>query len=396
MTVKNLAEKYKDYMIEKRRYFHQYPELSLEEKNTTEAIVKELTDMGMTVQTLPGIYGCVGILKGGRPGPTVLLRCDIDGLSVQEETGLPFASENQGKMHACGHDSHMAMQLGAAKILTELKDELSGSVKFFFQPAEEVAQGAKYYIAHGLLDDVSACYGMHIWGGMDSAKMNIQSGERMASCDSFHLTIHGTSAHGSAPNLGKDALLASSAVIMALQSIVSRVNNPLNALVITIGTLNGGQRFNVIADKVEMDAAVRTFDRDFRMSVEKMIREVAEQTAKAYGCTAELEYHYLTGAVINDNEQLVQIAQNAAVSLFGEELLIPMEKMTGSEDFSFLTEKVPGVYAFIGATSCDVPGSEQSNHHEKFTVDEKALYRGAAVAAQFAFDYLKDASNKKN
>lgn len=394
MKIKELAEKYNDYIIEQRRYFHQYPELSLQEVKTTKTIASELEKMGIEVSYFDGITGCVGLLKGAKPGSTVLLRADIDGLTVHEQTGLPFQSKCDGKMHACGHDCHISMQLGAAKILSELKDELCGNVKFFFQPAEELAVGAKICIEKGVLDNVSACYGMHIWGEVDCPKINIASGERMASCDTFKLKIKGTSAHGSAPHLGKDAILAASAIIMNLQSIASRTNDPLNALVITIGTFNGGQRFNIIADSVELEGAARTFSKKFRMEIEEIIRNIAESTAKAYGCTAELSYQYLAASVINEDENLVKTAQNAASSLYGEDILVDFDKLTGSEDFSELMEKVPSVYAFLGARSEKTEGSGYSNHHEKFTPDEDALHHGAAIAAQFAYDYLKNESEK--
>ncbi len=388
-NIKELSEKHNGYVVEQRRYFHTRPELSQQEVNTTADIVARLQAIdGIDVQTHAGLTGCVGILKGAKPGKTVVLRADIDALPVTEQTGLPFASENPGKMHACGHDCHIAMQLGAAKILSEMKDELAGTVKFFFQPGEEVALGAKQYIEKGLMAGVDAVFGMHIWSQVDSPRFNVQYGERMASCDSFTLTIKGKAAHGSAPHLGNDAIVAAAATIMNLQSICSRANDPLNALVISVGTFDGGQRFNIVADKVSMDGTVRTFNRAFRNTVEERIRNIAEQTASCYGCTAELYYNYMCNAVINDNAELVDIAQNAATRLFGDDILVGFEKLTGSEDFSFLMDEAPGVYGFLGARSEKVPGSELSNHHECFTVDEDALHRGAAIAAQFAYDFL--------
>ncbi|KAF5035020.1 putative hydrolase YxeP [anaerobic digester metagenome] len=388
-NIKELSEKYDGYIIEQRRHFHQHPELSLQEVNTTADIIARLKAIdGIEVQTYEGLTGCVGILKGAKPGKTVVLRADIDGLPVKEQTGLPFASENPGKMHACGHDCHISMQLGAAKILSELKNELSGTVKFFFQPAEEVAQGAKQYIAKGLMKDVDAVFGMHIWSQVDAPHFSMQHSERMASADAFTLTVKGKAAHGSAPHLGSDAIVAAAAIIMNLQSICSRANDPLNALVVTIGTFDGGQRFNIIADKVSLDGTVRTFSRTFRDSVEERIRSIAEQTAACYGCTAELQYNYLCNAIINDNTELVDMARNAATKLFGDDILFDLEKLTGSEDFSFLMDEAPGIYGFLGARSDKVPGSELSNHHECFTVDENALHHGAAISAQFAYDFL--------
>ena len=389
VNIKDLSEKYDGYIIEQRRHFHAHPELPLQEVNTSADIIERLKAIdGIEVVTYEGLTGCIGILKGAKPGKTVVLRADIDGLPVNEQTGLPFASKNPGKMHACGHDCHISMQLGAAKILSELRNELSGTVKFFFQPAEEVAQGAKQYIAKGLMKDVDGVFGMHIWSQVDAPRFSLQHGERMASADAFTLTVKGKAAHGSAPHLGNDAILAAAAIIMNLQSVASRANDPLNALVVTIGTFDGGQRFNIVADKVSMDGTVRTFSRAFRDTVEERIRSIAEQTAACYGCTAELEYNYLCNAVINDNAELVEIGRNAASKLFGDDILVDFEKLTGSEDFSFLMDEAPGIYGFLGARSDKVPGSELSNHHECFTVDEDALHHGSAIAAQFAYDFL--------
>lgn len=389
LNIKELAKKYDGYIIEQRRHFHKNPELSMQEVNTTADIIAQLKSFeGIEVQTFEGLTGCVGILKGAKPGKTVVLRADIDALPVHEKTGLPFASQNEGKMHACGHDCHISMQLGAAKILSELRDELSGTVKFFFQPGEEVAQGAKLYIEKGLMKGVDAVFGMHIWAQVDSPRFSMQHGERMASADMFTLTVKGKAAHGSAPHLGNDAVVAAAAIIMNLQSITSRANDPLNALVVTVGTFEGGQRFNIVADTVSMDGTVRTFSREFRSTVEERIRSIAEQTAKCYGCTAELKYTYLCNAVINDSAELVDLARNAATKLYGDEILADFEKLTGSEDFSFLMDEAPGVHGFIGARSARVPGSGLSNHHECFTPDEDALHHGAALEAQFAYDFL--------
>lgn len=392
--IRALAEKYNEYIIEKRRYFHTCPELPLHEEDTTKAIVKALAEIGLEAQTFDGIFGCTAVLEGGLPGGTVLLRADIDALPVTEKTGLSFASQKEGLMHACGHDAHIAMLLGAARILSDMKDELRGRVKFFFQPAEELAQGAKAAVELGVMDGVDAAFGTHVWGQVDAGKISIEHGERMASCDIFTLTVHGEASHGSAPHLGCDAIVAASAAIMALQTLISRKNNPLNSSVLTIGTFDGGQRFNIIADKVLMDGTVRTFSPKFRMEIEHLIRQTAQDVCRGYGCTAELEYKYLTGAVINSDAKTVDIARHAAEKLYGAEFLGTMEKLTGSEDFAYLMEKAPSVYTFLGGRNTDTPGSEKSNHHECYTIDEKILKTGAAVAAQFAVDMLEEIAEK--
>lgn len=389
MDIKEKVENIKDYIIEMRRHFHQNPELSLEEFETTKKIVNELEKMGIEVSTFKdGLTGCVGTIKGAKEGKTLLLRADIDALSVHEQTNLEFASRVDGKMHACGHDCHAAMLLGVAKILSEMKDKFSGNIKLFFQAAEEIGLGAKLSIEQGVMDNVDACYGVHVTPRFESPKINMQYGERMAATDVFKLTVEGTSSHGSSPHLGHDAIVASAAIITALQTIVSRINNPLKPAVVTIGTIKGGQRFNIIANEVIMEGNVRTFDEIFRKEIETHIREIAESVAKAHSCTAKLEYRYGTGVVLNKDKNLVDIAQNAVKKLYGEDSLVEMEKITGGEDFSLLMEKAPGIFGYIGTRNPKVPGSEKINHHECFTVDEDALIRGTAVAVQFALDYL--------
>lgn len=389
MDIKEKAENIKDYIIEMRRHFHQNPELSLEEFETTKKIVNELEKMSIEVSTFKdGLTGCIGTIKGAKEGKTLLLRADIDALSVHEKTNLEFASRVDGKMHACGHDCHAAMLLGVAKILSEMKDKFSGNIKLFFQAAEEIGLGAKLSIEQGVMDNVDACYGVHVTPRFESPKINMQYGERMATTDVFKLTVEGTSSHGSSPHLGHDAIVASAAIITALQTIVSRINNPLKPAVVTIGTIKGGQRFNIIANEVIMEGNVRTFDEIFRKEIETHIREIAESVAKAHSCTAKLEYRYGTGVVLNKDKNLVDIAQNAVKKLYGEDSLVEMEKITGGEDFSLLMEKAPGIFGYIGTRNTKVPGSEKINHHECFTVDEDALIRGTAVAVQFALDYL--------
>lgn len=389
MDIKEKAENIKDYIIEMRRHFHQNPELSLEEFETTKKIVNELEKMGIEVSTFKdGLTGCIGTIKGAKEGKTLLLRADIDALSVHEKTNLEFASRVDGKMHACGHDCHAAMLLGVAKILSEMKDKFSGNIKLFFQAAEEIGLGAKLSIEQGVMDNVDACYGVHVTPRFESPKINMQYGERMAATDVFKLTVEGTSSHGSSPHLGHDAIVASAAIITALQTIVSRINNPLKPAVVTIGTIKGGQRFNIIANEVIMEGNIRTFDEIFRKEIETHIREIAESVAKAHSCTAKLEYRYGTGVVLNKDKNLVDIAQNAVKKLYGEDSLVEMEKITGGEDFSLLMEKAPGIFGYIGTRNTKVPGSEKINHHECFTVDEDALIRGTAVAVQFALDYL--------
>lgn len=388
VNIKDLSEKYNDYIIKQRRYFHKNPELSWEEENTTKVIERELKNMGLETKTFEGKTGVMAVIHGKEKGKTVMLRADIDALPIEEHTDEDFKSIN-GKMHACGHDCHMSMLLGAAKILNEIKDELKGDVKLLFQGAEETCHGSQYYVENGVLDGIDAIFGMHIWGTLDAPKINIEPGGRMASCDNFKITVKGKASHGSAPHQGVDAVVAAASIIMNLQTYVSRKNNPLNPLVITIGTIKGGNRFNIIADKVEMEGTIRTFSRELREEIESNMKDIIENTAKALDAEANLDYWYFPGPVINDHDNLNRIAKDAVVKLYGEEALGSLEKMTGSEDFAFFMEKIPGVFGFIGCKN-DSIGASYPNHSDKFKVDESVLHRGSATYAQFAYDYLME------
>lgn len=386
MDIKALAKQHEAFIIERRRFYHSCPELSGEEVNTRASLKADLEAMGIETQLCTTCNGLVGIIRGGKPGKTVALRADIDALPIREETGLPFASTN-GCMHACGHDNHMAMLLGAAKILMDIREELCGTVKLILQPAEETAAGARQMLEEGVLDDVDAIYGIHIWGDFDAPLMDFSSGNRMACCDFFKITVDGVSAHGSAPHLGVDAIVAASAVVMNLQSFVSRSNDPLNPLVLTIGSISGGSRWNVIPNHVEMEGTVRTFSRKVLETVAEDVQRIAGSTAAAFGATATVEYKHLAMPVINDNEQLNQIARNAVIKLYGEEGLGHLPTLMGSEDFSYFGERCPYIYGFLGSR-CPEKGYIYTNHQERYDVDEGTLSRGSAVAAQFAHDFL--------
>ena len=392
MDIRALAEKYEGYIIEQRRWFHAHPELSWEEFGTTDHIQEELEKMGLEVHRFEGRPGCTAMIYGGKAVPgakTVALRADIDALPVEEKTGLPFASENPGVMHACGHDNHMAMLLGAAKILCEVKDELEGNVKLLFQAAEETCFGAEYYVQQGVLDGVDAIYGQHIWAGLEAPYLNVQPGVRMASCDNFTITVEGSSTHGSTPHLGTDAIVAAASIIMNIQTYVSRNNDPLNPLVVTVGKIDGGQRFNILANKVVMEGTCRTFSRKTLETIDKDLERIAANTAAAFGASASLEYQHLTTPVINDHEDLNRIARNAVIKLYGEEGLGHLPTMMGSEDFAFFMEEVPGIFGFIGSRDPE-QGYIYTNHHEKYSVPEEVLQRGAAMHAQFALDFLTE------
>lgn len=386
MEIKTLAKQYENYIINMRRDFHQNPELSWEEFRTTEVIERELKSLGIETKRLKRT-GVIGVLKGKNEGKMIALRADIDALSIKENTDLSFKSKNE-YMHACGHDCHAAMLLGAAKILATIKDRINGTVKFIFQPAEETCIGAKEIIEEdNVLEGVDSIFGIHIWGNLQTSKFNIEQGPRMASADTFKIRIKGKASHGSTPHLGVDAVVTASAVVINLQSIVSRNVNPLEPVVITVGTIKGGDRFNIIANEVIMEGTTRTFSKDVRDSLENKMREVIQTTARTYGADGILEYSYCPAPLINE-EKLTNLAINSAEKLYGEQCLVSMEKLMVGEDFTFYLDKVPGVFAFLGG------GNENlgiyANHSDKFIIDEDSLHMGAGLYTQFAIDFLNE------
>ena len=272
-------------------------------------------------------------------------------------------------------------------MLAAHKDELHGTVKLLFQMAEEIGTESRHYVEKGCLDDVDALYGQHVWSLVDSGKVSIEDGERMACSDRFTITITGKSALADKPQNGKDAVLAAANVVMALQSIVSRINVPQNTLVVTTGMMNGGSSEAVVADKVELVGTVRTFNKAFRNGMPQMIEDIAKKAALVYGCEVSSTYFFGPAPLINEHHELNEIARNAAVKIMGEEALCHLDKMTGAEDFSVFMEKTKGVYGFIGVRNL-AKGLNCVHHHPKFVVDEDQLKYGAAIYAQFAYDYL--------
>ena len=391
MDIRAMAEKEYPYILEQYQWFHRNPELSWQEYETTDRIESELKKMGLSPRRFPGHTGLTAEIRGGGASEgsrTIVLRADIDALPIQEKTGLPYASRNDGVMHACGHDSHISMLLGAARILTKLREELPGTVRLLFQAAEETCHGAEYFVEQGVLDGADAIYGSHIWR-FEAPNVSVDSGPRMASCDNFRIVVRGKAAHATAPHLGADAVVAAAAVIMNLQTLASRLNNPVNPVVLTIGEIHGGLRFNILADRVEMLGTVRTLDKSFRMTMEEKIRHIVMTTAETFGTEGELEYSYYPSAVINDNEEMNRIVREAAGKIYAPEQIIHAPMSIGSEDFAYYMDRIPGFFAFIGGYN-ESKGRCRSSHSEYFAIEETAMIGGAALYAQVAVDFLRD------
>lgn len=387
--IKAEALELKNYILEQRHYLHAHPELGRHEVNTTAHIAAELVKIGVHVKTFDDITGCIGIIKGAHPGKTVMLRADIDALPITEnQNGRDYASKNTSVMHACGHDAHIAMLLGAAHILAAHRQELHGTVKLLFQMAEEIGTESRHYVEKGELDDVDAIFGQHVWNLLEHGTANLEDGERMACSDRFTITVHGKAAHGSAPHEGVDTIAAASAVVMALQALVSRRNDPKNTFVLTVGMMNGGTASNIIADKTEIVGTTRTFNKQFRKTLPEQIQNVVDGVCAAYGCTADCTYFFGPAPLINEHQELNDMARAAYKYMLGENSLVQMPKQMGAEDFSVYMEKVPGVYGFLGSRNEGL-GLCAPHHHPDFEPDESVLPYGTGVYAYFAMEYLK-------
>ncbi len=380
-----------DQIIAWRHWLHQHPEPSFQEYETSAYIENELKSMNNIEVIRPTATSVLGIIKGAKPGPVIALRADIDALPIQEETDVPFRSENDGLMHACGHDTHAAMLLGAAVVLTQITGQLSGTVKLIFQHAEETTPGgAKEILATGCLDDVDLFYGSHIMGPYPAGHVYTLAGPMMAAQNSFHLTIQGRGAHGSMPEKSIDPITVGASIIMNLNQIVSRNIGPFENVVLSFGKFTSGDVFNVIPDKAYMEGTVRTNMPEARLFVEKRIREVIDGTCKACGAEYELEYVHGYPALIND-EACTAIAKKAAASVIDKNLCHEGSRAMGSEDFAYYTEKAPSTYVIIGGGD-ENDGCPYVNHHPKFDVIESAFINGTKMYVAFTLEAMKSAN----
>ncbi len=379
LPVKEAALREQDYIVEQRRWLHAHPELSCQEKETTAHIAAELEKCGVEVQTFADITGAIGIIRGAAPGKTVMLRADIDALPITEkDDGRPYVSCNPGVMHACGHDCHAAMLLGAARILNERRDALRGTVKLLFQMGEEKGVESRRYVEKGALEGVDALLGLHVWSQLPSGKVNFSDGPRMACSDRFIITVRGA----------EDATVtAAAAVVLALQQFAAR-EIPHSPFVLTVGKLNSLAGGADPPAQVEIVGTARTFDRALRARLPQMLEQTAAGTAQVYGCTAGCEYRFGPSAVINEHTKLNELARGAARTVMEEGALVPLALQMGGEDFAILAENAPAVFGFLGIRN-EAKGSVSPHHSPDFRVDEDVLHWGAGIYAQFALDFLK-------
>ena len=406
-AIDRLAKEIETKVIQWRHHVHQHPELSNQEVQTAAFIAQHLRDLGIEVQTGVAGHGVVGLLRGGKPGPVVALRADMDALPVTEKTGLPYAStvtapygdKEVGVMHACGHDAHVAILMGTAEVLVGVREDLAGTVKFIFQPAEEGAWpapewGAKLMITEGVLENpkVDAIFGLHVWSSMPSGVIGLRPGPVMASSDFLRVTVTGKQTHAAAPWAGIDPITVSSQIILGLQTVASRQVNILGTpSVVSIGTIHGGDRNNIIPDEVVMTGTIRTYDPKVRVAYHEKVKRTAEKIAAASGASAEVYIGDDTGyAATVNHEELTESMRDVFVRVAGEGNLVRSDLTTGSEDFSFFQQQVPGVFFFLGVTPLDQdPAKAAANHSPLFFVDDTALITGVRAMAQVAAEYLE-------
>ncbi|MDD2206247.1 MAG: M20 family metallopeptidase [Aminobacterium sp.] len=367
------------------RDFHKHPELSFQEHETSEKIATYMEQLGCSVQRNVAKTGVVALLKGAKDGPTVAIRADIDALPIEEKSKLSYTSTSKGLMHACGHDIHTTCALGAAKIIASLQSKLQGTVKFIFQPAEEINAGAKAMVEEGVLlnPDVSMIFGLHNHPEIPVGKVALKEGPLMASVDTTFLKVIGEGGHGAFPHRDIDPIVATASIIMNLQTIVSRNVDPQQSAVISFGTIHGGTANNVIPDEVELTGTVRTFDPHVRESMELWMQRVIENAAASLGCSADFFYRRDLPAVFNHSE-ITAIGMKALEDLIDKEKIVSPVPSMGGEDFAIFQEKVPGCFFWLGVGNPEIDAVHPW-HSPRFKADERALSIGAALLALSAW-----------
>jgi amidohydrolase len=407
--IDQLSDAVEERVIEWRRDFHAHPELSNREFRTAGIVADHLRSLGIEVRTEVAHTGVIGILEGGKPGPVVALRADMDGLPVVERTGLPYASkvkstyegQNVGVMHACGHDNHVAILMGAASVLAEIRDQIPGTIKFVFQPAEEGAPrgeegGAGLMVKEGVLEqpDVDAIFGLHISQNGEVGTAGYRSRGALASAQRFDITVTGRQTHGSQPWAGVDPIIAGAHIVTALQTIVSRRVNITSApAVVTVATFHGGVRNNIVPDEAKLSGTIRTFDAQMRKDIHEAIHEIATSVGESMGATVEVVID--PGVPVTYNDPDLTAMMVPTLERVYEGRVATTERITGAEDFAFYQEELPGFFFFIGGRPASLPADQAiPNHSPLFYVDEDALLPGVRAMSQLAVDYLNAKSKQ--
>jgi len=386
--LKAKTERIEEWMIELRRDFHRHPELGGNEKKTSERIARELKKLGIEYREKVGGYGIVAYLKGKKPGAVVGLRADMDALPIEEKTGLPFASEVKGRMHACGHDGHTAILLGAASVLKEYQDNFAGEIRLFFQPAEEGPGGAEPMIKDGCMDNpkVQAVFALHLYSNLKTGMVGIKSGPTMAASDWFNLKLMGPGGHAAAPFETVDIVTLAAHLILTFNSMVSREFDAVEPVVVSIGSIHGGEKENVVPKLIEMQGTVRTLEEKIRLKVKKRMENLVRDYCRTWGAEYSLDYHLGYPVTVNDPD-LALFARHQLSELLGKSKVEVVEKARmGAEDFAYFARKAPGVMIKLGGGFQDKPN--HPHHCPEYDFDEKALGVGVMSLSQLALAYL--------
>ena len=386
VDLRKLVSEHKELIIKTRRDLHRIPEVGYTEEKTSAYVADYLAQEGLEVQTGIAQFGVVGLLDSGRPGPTVLIRADMDALLLQEETGLEFASTHDGVMHACGHDAHMAMGLGAATVLNKIKDNFTGTIKFVFQPAEEGPGGAKPMIDEGVMENPKVDYaiGCHVWPEIPEGTIGVRSGPFLAAMDRFDLKIFGKGGHGAMPHLCIDALEVGTQVVNAFQRISSRHMHPLEPIVVTVGSFHAGTTFNIIPEEAEMCGTTRTFNLDIWDSWEPRLEKVIRGVCESMGADFELKFSKGYPPTIN-NDEISDVVRRCAAEVVGQEKVVEPDQTMGGEDMSFFLQRAKGCFFALGV------GREgfAKVHNSKFMFNEDVLTLGVETHCRVALELLK-------
>lgn len=388
------ADAMQDQLVAWRHDLHMHPELGYHEVRTADLVAEYLTRLGYRVYTGVAKTGVIALLQGARPGPTVMLRFDMDALPIQEENDVEYASQTPGVMHACGHDGHVTIGLGTATLLQRHRDEWAGTVKLVFQPAEEMTDGAEVMVKEGVLDDYGprpdVAFGLHIWNGSPVGQAGLAPGPMMAASERWSLMVKGRGGHGALPHQTADPVVAAAQIITALQTIVSRNVDPQKTAVVTVGTINGGTAFNIIPSQVELTGTIRTFDAEVRETVLSRLETLCRGVAAGMGVELDLWIDMLTPAVVNDaaaSELMYQVAEE----VLGRGKVHNDYRTMGSEDMAFFLNEVPGCYMFLGSANSE-RGLDYPHHSPRFDFDEAVLPLGVTILAETATRFLNQAA----
>jgi amidohydrolase len=378
-----------EYTQNLRRDFHRHPELGFHEVRTAGIVARELNQLGLEVTTGIAETGVVALIEGNRPGRAALLRFDMDALPIQEQTGAPYASQNPGVMHACGHDGHTAVGLTVARLLNSHRHELSGSIKLVFQPAEEGDGGAERMLAEGILENphADAALALHLWNEKPFGWLGITDGPTMAAAEIFQIEVTGRGGHGAIPNLAIDPVLASAQIISALQGIVARNVSPLETAVVSVTSIHTGEAFNIIPARASLQGTIRTFSPLIRQRVLQRFHQVVEGVGAAMECQVDCQVRSISPAVVNDDDMANRV-RTAAYQVLPDSQIEADYRTMGAEDMAFMLQKLPGCFFFIGSANPD-QGLDAPHHHPRFDFDERALVHAVALMAGAAWDYLQ-------